>query len=161
MNVADSSRVESHETICSRIRTIGKAGRILCSFILVLVVVNLILGASCPFMADTVFFQAGAFTIDGTTGLLGKAAVIAAEGLLWVFLAFAVWMARRLFANFARDEVLTSANGRLLRWMGAWCFVAAIVALAPDAILFGLFLHVLGWVMELAASVKQEHDLTI
>ena len=78
-----------------------------------------------------------------------------------LFAAFAFWLMRKLFANFVQGNVLTSANGGLIRWIGIWFFVAAMVALEPVSVIFGLFLLVLGWAMELATSVRQEQDLTI
>ena len=128
---------------------------------LVLALVALILSVLCVLQADLVSFQLGPISIDESSSLLGKAAVLAAETMFLVFLVFAVWMMRRLFANFAQGDVLTSANGRLLRWMGLWCFVAAVAAFTPDGVIFGMFLLVLGWAMELAASVQREQDLTI
>lgn len=161
MDNSELTTNEIRDSIYNRLRTIGQVGRVLCTIILAMAVVALILGALCVLQADHVAFQFGIIALGESTGLWGKVAVIAADAALWIFVVLAVWMARRLFANFVRGNVLTFANGRLLRWMGVWCFFAAAPVLAPDGVIFGFFLLALGWAMELAATIREEQELTI
>lgn len=169
MNLAESSPAESHEAIYSRIRTIGQVGRILCSFVFWLLLIASVLGAIasalCVIQADIVAFSAGPVSISETTGSLSKAAVLTADLMSFVvpalFVALAAWLMRKLFANFVAGEVLSSVNGRLIRWIGMWFLVAAVAGVDPFSVIFGLFLLVLGWAMELAASAKQDQELTV
>ena len=147
--------------IQARIRRIGKIGRILCTILLVfcvLITVLFLFGLATGSVSLNSSFQ---ITKGPWSYSAGKPVTILFAAAWMVINAFApLWLMRRLFVQFTRDEIFTHHTARLIKWLGVWNILQAL-GFGPTLLASGLFLLALGWGMELAASLKQEQDLTV
>jgi hypothetical protein len=147
--------------IQSRIRRIGKIGSTLSTVLLALIglVIGLVLLAA---VFGSVSINPALQITKGSWSYSSSQPVSAAIALAWLVITFAapVWLMRLLFVQFTLDAIFSLKTARLIKWLGVWNMIGA-VALSPMLLLSGLFLIALGWAMELAASLKQEQDLTI
>lgn len=171
--------------IYSRIRKLGKAGRTICSVFLGFSVLALgvaiygVLSGTMdvkaklgPVTVDVVKAPGpkGSPNADPTTHLgsppatklsaAGKTGLIALTVLTMGVWMGGLWLMRCLFVQFVRGEVFTRGTARLMKWLGVWSLVQ-IVTFNFNFLVSGLFLLALGWGMELAASLKQEQELTV
>lgn len=175
----------SETVIYSRIRKLGKAGRVICTVSLVFSVLALVF-ATYGILSGTmeVKAQLGPVTVDvakapGTKGTasaepttrlgsppgtnlsaMGKTGLIALTVLTIGVWMGGLWLMRCLFVQFVRGEVFTRGTARLMKWLGVWSLLQ-IISFNFNFMLCGLFLLALGWGMELAASLKQEQELTV
>lgn len=171
--------------IYTRIRKLGKAGRTICSVFLVFSVLAFV-AAIYGILSGTVDVKAnvGPVTVDvakapgpdgsagaGGTGHLGpspipnlskagKTGLVAITAIGLGFWMVGLWLMRCLFGQFTRGEIFTSGTARLMKWLGVWSLIQ-VIGLNFNFLLSGLFLLALGWGMDLAASLKQEQELTV
>ena len=90
----------------------------------------------------------------------GKPATALICTAVWAFWVGGFWLMRTVFVQFTREEIFTQRTARCIKWLGAWS-LAQVLSFSPVFLLIGSFLIALGWVMELAAAMKQEQDLTV
>ena len=147
--------------IQSRIRRIGKIGRTLSTILLVLLGLVICLFLLAMAFGSVTINPAFQMTKDSWSYSASKP-VSALFTLAWLVVTIAapVWLMRLLFVQFTCDAIFSLRTARLIKWLGVWNLIG-MLALSPTLLLSGLFLIALGWAMELAASLKQEQDLTI
>ncbi len=147
--------------IQSRIRRIGKIGRTLSTILLVLLGLVICLFLLAMTFGSVTINPAFQMTKDSWSYSASKP-VSALFTLAWLVITIAapVWLMRLLFVQFTCDAIFSLRTARLIKWLGVWNLIG-MLALSPMLLLSGLFLIALGWAMELAASLKQEQDLTI
>jgi hypothetical protein len=156
--------LQAQTVLYKRIHRIGTIGKALCSVSLF----------SIAAMACLVT----AYSLSGKPGHLAVFFVI---GVIWVA---GLLIMRQLFVLLTRQQLFTPQSARLIQWLGVWELIwgvrfdpaadkisdvafsfqinnGLVLNLKPELILTGLFLLALGWGMHLAASLKQEQDLTI
>ena len=92
----------------------------------------------------------------------------------------ALYHLRRLLDNYSRREIFTADSARQLRNFGVSCMLWGIVKLAwaflpllalanrgvpvrvsGDTFMIGFVIVLLSWFAEMAASIREENDLTI
>lgn len=66
----------------------------------------------------------------------------------------------KLFQHFSRAEVFTHGVCKLIIWLGVWNIIPGVCG-EFVLLLTGLALMALGWVMQLAVSLKEEQNLTV
>jgi len=154
---SDDSQVQ----IQTRIRRIGKIGQTLSTVLLVLLglVIGLFLFAAA--FGSVTITPAFQMTKDSWSYSAGKpVSLVFMIAWLVITVAAPVWLMRLLFVQFICDAIFSPRTAQLIKWLGTWNLIGAL-ALSPMLLLSGLFLIAFGWAMELAATLKQEQDLTI
>lgn len=71
-----------------------------------------------------------------------------------------LWILDKLFQSFSRGEVFASGVCKMIIWLGVWNMVPGVCG-EFVLLLTGLALIALGWVMQLAVSLKEEQNLTV
>lgn len=156
-----------------KIQMLGRCGRIVCSFLIVLF---LVCAFFIPWIEVTQLrvqklreFFSEAEIANGTFKV--KIEIAFAWGILWLVIM------RQVFARFARGEILSVANARSISWLGGFYVASLLVdqavlpataapsdridALFSEHLLIGVFLLALGWAFKQAVNIKEENDLTV
>ena len=147
--------------IHARVRKIGKIGRTLCTFLLTAFAFTACLAAIGAMFGKvsvdpTIQISKDSWTYSSSHPIsIGFAAA-----WLAITVVTPIWLMRLLFVQFVRDEIFSPRTARLIKWLGI-CNLAGALGFSPTLLVSGLFLLALGWGMELAASLKQEQDLTV
>ena len=158
-----------------RIRQVSRGFRMVCR-VLIAVAVLLLIGVAIP-MAASYGPGRGADLHHVGVGVLGLLSLA-----YWVA---GLWMLERLFSVFVGGRVFDPDSGRWLTRFGFWVATVMLLPLAGrvaldwaaygrlgaiaegpfapavGALLVGLFLMMLGWVLEEASELQAEQDLTV
>lgn len=170
-NISTSVHPSDNAQAYSRIRKIGKIGRAICTFLMVLLcLVTIAIGAVLLLHPEAlgnslnmdvqIFFQKVhvPFAADIPVALKWGASVAV---ILVVFVDLAViWFMRSIFQLFATGEVFTLRCASRIKWLGC-LMLGAFFLNAAGGLFPGLFLIAFGMVLEIASTIKQENDLTV
>lgn len=154
--------------IYGKIRRVGKIGHGICVAVLwlsVLALVGTIMlslyrnGHPMRFSFDLGLFK---WEVSNFSALpIGMRIWFGFVGFLCLCYAVSgLWILDKLFQSFSRGEVFTSGVCKLIIWLGVWNVVPGLGG-QFFLLLNGLALVALGWVMQLAVSLKEEQNLTV
>ena len=159
----------------SRVRQISLAFRVMCRVLIVLTVL-LLIALAVPMVTSYG---------RGSGGDLHYAGVRVLAVLTLIYWVVGLWMLERLFSVFASGRVFAPESGRWLTRFGFWVATVSLLPLggrmaldwaaygrlgavgegpfapAVGALFVGLFLMMLGWVLEEASELQAEQDLTV
>jgi hypothetical protein len=176
-NIISSHQLQApdHDHAYSRIRKIGKIGRAICTFLLLVVALS-ILACGGALLLDPealgkilhienkmqIFFLTVTVPSDSDIpGFLQWSATVAGVLAFGVHLAL-IWFMRSIFGTFVTGEVFTARCANRIKWLGGIMVGGFFLDLSVEFVLLpGLFLLALGMVMEIASTIKQENDLTV
>jgi hypothetical protein len=166
----------------NRIKRFGTALRIVCKCLLVLIALlfvaasaGVLAGGGVTIRSFDLLFPVAEMTLPARVGLIGILALslgVISKGLYHLI---------RLFDNYSRGEIFTTRTAGQIRqlgitailWTGVnfiWLVAARVLSPAPtptnfqlhlDSLLIGLVVIAISWVMDAAAEMREENDLTI
>ena len=160
-----------------KVRQLSLAFRLVCRVLFVLTVL-LGIGLAVPYL---LLYQPGVGAKPGAYAV-GVMVIGLVSLAYW---AAGLWVLERLFSVFVTGRVLDPNSGRWLKWFGFWVATALLLPIgmrmtldwaafgrlgairegpfapAIGCFLLGLFLMMLGWVLEEASEPQAEQDLTV
>lgn len=178
MNTTSNPEIE---TKLRRIERISSISRTICSALTVPVGILALVATGAAFIShdSTVDYFGQTVALGDLTpgGRVILAVVILVTGAVAIK---ALWHLRHLLGNYSRREIFTADSARQLRNFGVSCMLWGIVKFAwaflplmvlvqrqqpirvsGDTFMIGFVIVLLSWFAEMAATLREENDLTI
>lgn len=162
-----TSENQTEAQLLKRLRGIGSVGSVLC-----FIGMNLAVVAVLGVWAMLILAKKGTINLDFGMVQYDRLAVETMAMPIRVLLMLGALVAgacgfyllrlmRGIFQSFKQGEVLTRQTARRVLVLGCVWFGIAVLGMDGPGLLTGLFLMAFGWALDLAALLREEHDLTI